>query len=267
MCDPVPGGLVVGNVTDANTGDGINNATVTSTDHSADNAKSIATPDDPNLPDGYYWIFSTLTGSHPFSAAKAPYQADSKTVNVAANGATLANFSLTAGRLTINPSSVSSTQVLGTTTNSTVNISNTGTAPADVTLSERSGAFQILTMKGAPLRLIHGDEGADFSPGWLAGQHDDIPGVNAGAPRDPTWSTIAANPTGIMDNSADIIDGKVYSVGGVDASFATTAKGYVYDPSTQCLDRNRRYAGGTRKAERRGSEWQAVCDRRLGYVW
>src|SRR5204862_155451 len=48
----------------------------------------------------------------------------------------------------------------------------------------------------------------------------------------PTWSGIASYPTGIMDNGADIIDGKVYSVGGVDSSFNTTAHGYVYDPNT-----------------------------------
>src|SRR5260221_11476347 len=35
-----------------------------------------------------------------------------------------------------------------------------------------------------------------------------------------------------MDNSADIIDGKVYSVGGINNSFATLAKGYVYDQPT-----------------------------------
>src|SRR5262249_9086822 len=26
---------------------------------------SAATPDDPNVADGYYWLFSSLTGSHP----------------------------------------------------------------------------------------------------------------------------------------------------------------------------------------------------------
>ena len=100
-------------------------------------------------------------------------------------------------------------------------------------LSERGGAFQILTMQGSPLRLVHGDadDPNPYTPGMLYGQKADSgPGVNAGPPRDPTWSSIAPYPNGIMDNSADIIDGKVYSVGGVDSTLATTAKGFVYDP-------------------------------------
>ncbi|HET8906651.1 MAG TPA: carboxypeptidase regulatory-like domain-containing protein [Ktedonobacterales bacterium] len=231
-CAPIPGGLVLGNVTDANTGAGVNGATVTSTDNPAEKATTMATPDDPNLGDGYYWMFSSLTGSHPFSAAKAPYQSDSETVNVAADSATRANFVLKAARLTINPASVTSSQVLGTTTTKTVTITNTGTAPANVKLAERGGAFQILTMKGAPLRLIGAENGDAYTPGMLAGQKgtSDI-GANAGLPRDPSWSTIAPYPNGIMDNSADFIDGKVYSVGGVDTSFNTTAKGFVFDPA------------------------------------
>jgi N-acetylneuraminic acid mutarotase len=232
-CDPIPGGLVVGNVSDFNTGTGLNGATVTSTDKPAEKAVTRATPEDPNNPDGYYWMFSSLTGSHPFSATKAPYQAASQTVNVGGNNATQANFSLKAGRLSINPASVSTSQVLGTTTTSTVTISNTGSAPADVKLAERGGAFQILTKQGAPLRLIQSENGDLFTPAWLGGQtgNNGI-GVNAGPPNDPTWSTIAAYPSAIMDNSADIIDGKVYSVGGINNSFATLAKGFVYDPAT-----------------------------------
>jgi N-acetylneuraminic acid mutarotase len=232
ICAPTPGGLVVGTVSDANTNLGINGATVTSTDKPAEKATTMATPDDSNVGDGYYWMFSSLTGSHPFNATKAPYTASSQSVNVAADGATRADFTLTAGRLTINPSSVSKSQVLGTTTNSTVTIGNNGSAPVTVTLSERSGAFQILTMKGSPLRLIQAEDGDSFTPKWLGGEKGDAGnGITAGNPRDPSWSTIAPYPVGIMDNGADIIDGKVYVVGGIDSTFTTLAKGFVYDPS------------------------------------
>jgi hypothetical protein len=53
-CDPIPGGLVVGNVNDANTSTAINSATVTSVDKTAETATTTATPDDPNVADGYY---------------------------------------------------------------------------------------------------------------------------------------------------------------------------------------------------------------------
>jgi hypothetical protein len=63
-CQPSTGGLVVGQVTDANTGGGVNGATVASVDRPAERATSAATPDDPNLGDGFFWMFSSLTGSH-----------------------------------------------------------------------------------------------------------------------------------------------------------------------------------------------------------
>ena len=42
-----------------------------SDDKPADNGTTFATPDDPNNPDGFYFLFSSLTGSHPFTASKA----------------------------------------------------------------------------------------------------------------------------------------------------------------------------------------------------
>ncbi len=73
--EPVPGGLVVGNVTDANTKAGVDGATVTSADHPADHTTTAATPDDPNLGDGFYWTFSHLTGKHPVTAEATHYSA------------------------------------------------------------------------------------------------------------------------------------------------------------------------------------------------
>ena len=46
---------------------------MTSDDEPADTATSAATPDDPANPDGYYWLFSSLTGPHPFTASKSMY--------------------------------------------------------------------------------------------------------------------------------------------------------------------------------------------------
>ena len=232
-CDPVPGGLVVGNVNDANTSSGINGAKVTSVDKPADNGTTMATPDDPNVGEGYYWLFSSLTGSHPFAATKAPYQAATKTVNVAADGTVRADFTLNAGRLVIDPQSLSRSLVLGTTGSGTVKITNNGTASADVKLSERAGSFQLLTLQGSQLRLVRAEADRPFSPGFLGDEQgeEEEEGADAGPPRDPTWSAIANYPTVVMDNGADTIDGKLYSVGGLDAG-GLTAKGYVYDPAT-----------------------------------
>ena len=56
-CTPLPGGLVVGNVTDANTGLGLNGATVGNT-ASGDPVTTFATPEDPAQGDGLYILFS-----------------------------------------------------------------------------------------------------------------------------------------------------------------------------------------------------------------
>ncbi|MEW2488493.1 hypothetical protein [Streptomyces sp. NPDC048411] len=63
--EPVNGGLVAGTVKDANTGDSVVGATVVNTDASQDKAITAATPDDPALGGGFYWMFTTKTGSHP----------------------------------------------------------------------------------------------------------------------------------------------------------------------------------------------------------
>jgi Carboxypeptidase regulatory-like domain/Kelch motif len=230
-CDPIPGGLVVGNVYDANTGGGLNGATVTSNDRPAEKATTAATPDDTVNPDGYYQMFSSLTGSHPFTASKSLYQSETKTVNVAPDNATRADFTLKSGRLEVSPTSLTKTQVLGSTTTATLNVKNTGTAPATFELGERKGSFQILTMKGSPLVKLRLNKGA-ADPGWLGNHANDeqVPGIDAGEPNQPTWSPIEQYPSPIMDNSADQIDGTVYSVGGFNGS-AIVPNGYAYDPA------------------------------------
>jgi N-acetylneuraminic acid mutarotase len=187
---------------------------------------------DPNNPGGYYQFFYPLTGSHPFTATDAPYTAATKTVTVAADAATSLGFSLTAGQLSVTPSSITPSQVLGTTATSNLTIKNTGTAAASIKLDERSGGFTILGKQGAPVRRITLNDGGDQpDPGWLGGQAGHaVQDTSAGTPRDPTWSTIAQYPAAIEDNSSDFNNGLLYSVGGYDGSSVTTS-GYVYDPS------------------------------------
>jgi len=228
-CVKLPGGLVEGNVFDLNNGAALNGAKVTSNDKPTDNATTFATPDDPNNPDGYYWLFSSLTGSHPFTASKALYSPSTQTVNVAGDGTVRQDFKLGSGHLVVTPTSITKTQVLGSTTSATVQFKNDGTGPAHVKLSERGGSFQILHMTGAKRINIRLEEEDLATPQFLGNhEHGDVPGTDAGAPKDPTWSQIASYPAGIMDNAADFIDGNEYSVGGIDTSFTLQNKGYVY---------------------------------------
>ena len=94
-CDPVPGGLVVGMVTDANTGAGVDGATSPAATHPATHATTRRPrPDDPNLGDGFYWMFSPLTGKHPLDRGEvATTPPPPKTVNVAADSTVTGDFS------------------------------------------------------------------------------------------------------------------------------------------------------------------------------
>ncbi|MEO3813728.1 carboxypeptidase regulatory-like domain-containing protein [Sphaerisporangium sp. B11E5] len=232
-CDPTPGGLLVGQVLDGNTGGGLNGATVTSLDKPEERVTTAATPDDGTLGEGFYWMFSTLTGGHRFSAAKGGYVSATSSVDVAADAATRADFRLDAGRLTIAPPSVSSTLAMGQTKKVTTTIRNTGNAPATVDLSERRGGFEILGPKGAPLQL-NAVKGGGVSAGWRG---DSKPGVPfEPSPYAPPWVTTANHPVAVMDNAAAAFEGKVYSVGGVSAT-ANLANAYSYDPPTNTWTR------------------------------
>ncbi len=84
-CDAIEGGgLLVGHVTDANTTDPIDGATIASVDAPAETTTSFATPDDPGQDDGLYVLYSSLTGEHSFTASKTNYTSDTDTVDVAA---------------------------------------------------------------------------------------------------------------------------------------------------------------------------------------
>ena len=63
-CPVLPGGLVVGNVRDANTGLGLNGATVTNL---ADDS-SATTVAAPGQGDGFYSLFAAGSGSQAFEA-------------------------------------------------------------------------------------------------------------------------------------------------------------------------------------------------------
>ncbi len=225
-CDPTPGGLVVGQVTDANTGAGVNGATVTSADRPAEQATTAATPDDPNLGDGFYWMFSSVTGSHKFTATAANYGSRDLTVNVAANWATAADFALSAPQITVTPTSISKTVGWQKSATAALTLKNTGTAPVTAKIGEQPGG-STAAVRGAPLQRLKGD----FASGRLR------PGKGTAAkpgatPSAAPWTAIADYASPIMDNGAAALNGKIYSVAGVDGT-NLLAKAYAYDPGTQ----------------------------------
>ncbi|MFY1674918.1 S8 family serine peptidase [Plantactinospora sp. WMMB334] len=229
LCTPEPGGLVAGFTTDANTGGPLNGVTVTSDNEPLDKGVSAATPDDPNIPDGFYWLFSSLTGAQPFTASLSPYRPLTKQVTVVADGTRRADFALRAARLAVSPTNLELHQPYGSTRNVTVTVTNTGNAPATVQALERASRFSELSASGAELveQKIKG-----LSKGRTGVRYGGGAGTVGAAPLvDDAWTRVANLPAAVYDNSAVTLDGKVYSIGG-GAGTGTERKTWVYDPAT-----------------------------------
>lgn len=224
-CTPTPGGLLVGTTTDENTGTPINGVTVTSVNQPEDRADSAATPDDPAESDGFYWLFSGLTGTHPFTATRTPYPPATQDVTIVADDVRRADIALAAGRLTVTPTEVESHQPYGSTRSTRVTVKNTGTAPATVEVLERAGQFELLNAPGAPLREV---TLKGISTARTGSTYGDAP-ADAGPAADDAWTRVADLPAAVFDNSATTLDGKVYSIGGGSGT-GTENKAWVYDP-------------------------------------
>ncbi|WP_203857887.1 S8 family serine peptidase [Plantactinospora mayteni] len=228
-CTPKPGGLVAGFTTDANTGEALNGVTVTSDNQPADKGVSVATPDDPNIPDGFYWLYSGLTGTQPFTASLAPYRGFTKQVAVPVDATRRVDFALKAARLTVTPKDLELHQPYGSTRNVTLTVTNTGNAPATVETLERAARFSQLSAKGAEL-VEHKMKGLSKSRTGIA--YGPGTGTAAAAPLvDDAWTRVANLPASIYDNSAVTLGGKVYSIGGGSGT-GNERKTWVYDPAT-----------------------------------
>ncbi|MEU6852658.1 carboxypeptidase regulatory-like domain-containing protein [Actinacidiphila alni] len=220
--DPVSGGLIVGNVTDGNTKAGVNGATVASTDAPDDHTTTKATPDDPNLGDGFYWEFSHLTGKHPVSATASKYTAASATVNIPRDGVASHDFVLKAGRIKVTPATISKTVGWGKSASQVVTVKNTGKAAATVNLGETPGGAVLQKSGGAPLNLVKGHysplsltaHGAKKGAKSAAGKATTDAAANAQGAAGDAWQTIPDLPVATGDNAVSAYNGTVYSAYG-----------------------------------------------------
>ena len=136
-CLPKAGGLVSGNVRDANTQTGLNNSSLTS--DSGETALSQPTPDDASLADGFYLIFSPA-GTHAITATnELNYQRLQNFVDVPLNGAVDLDFDLQAAWLNYAPSILSADVEAGDTITRTLVLTNQGGVAADFELVELRG--------------------------------------------------------------------------------------------------------------------------------
>jgi hypothetical protein len=135
-CEALAGGLVVGNVFDANTGAGLNGATVENLPQPGrPTTTTFATPEDPVQPDGLYILFSE-SGPQSFMASLDPYAPLTQTTTVIPNSARRLDFLLAAGRLDAAPRPLSARVDPGQIVDRTLNLSNTGTFEASFQIDE-----------------------------------------------------------------------------------------------------------------------------------
>jgi N-acetylneuraminic acid mutarotase len=228
-CTPIPGGVVAGFTTDANTGTGLNTTSVSGPAPLGDPASagagvSGATPEDGAVGDGYYWVFAAA-GPHQFTAVHNGYQAVTRTLSVRADTVNRAGFALPSGRLQVIPGSLGRTARLGTTGSRALVLRNLGGVPVRVRLSESAGATAAATPTAviagaAPLRV----------PGRYLPTRNAVPSaarsaaVTGGGP----WTDIAEYPVAVSDNAMAYGAGRIYSVGGASDGEVLSA-GYVYD--------------------------------------
>ncbi|ACU72320.1 Kelch repeat-containing protein [Catenulispora acidiphila DSM 44928] len=227
-CDPVPGGLVIGQVTDANTKAPLAGVRVSETAAPTVGGTSAATAD-PAMKGAFYWFFSPTTGSVPLTAAKGHYTSGTSTVTVAKSKVVEADFALKAGRLTVTPASVAKTVAWGGNATQTVTVKNTGTAPATLNVNEQPGGFVMQNVPAAPTQIVpaHVTTGSAL----LASKKPGAAAVHATAPTaGDSWQPVADFPTLIQDDIADFSGGKLYAGFGFDGTNDSN-KLYSFDPA------------------------------------
>ena len=199
-CVAGPGGLVVGNVLDANTSLGLNDATVAHLPQPpGDSTTSFATPEDPAQPDGMYVLYADA-GSQSFQASLEPYTPETGGASVAAHGALRLDFHLPAGRLDASPRPLSARLYPGQSANQILDMINSGGASAGFRLVELdvppppppgAGSFVDPATVRAALRRVPGDGLHARSTAGLAA----LPGMPTGGAPLAGGNVLNAHPT------------------------------------------------------------------------
>jgi hypothetical protein len=132
-CFKQNGSLVLGHVTDVNTSEAINGASV---EAAGDEIYLTGPTDDPALEDGFYYGFAPEGVSIELTASKSNYVDDSVSISIADNATVQQDFQLSAGQLTVTPDEVGITIEMNQSDTSSLTIANTGSAAADFSIVE-----------------------------------------------------------------------------------------------------------------------------------
>ena len=168
-CTAESGGLLLGNVYDANTGAPVNGAALS---HGPHTAVSQATTADPAVDDGFYALFVAGGGSQNVAATGSGYAIVTDTVTITTGGVAWHNFTLPAGRLAYAPTLPSATLIPTPTLTTTLVLSNTGSYTLTFTAGgvnaplpalSADGPFAPATRRASPKHMTDYDAQAVYA--------------------------------------------------------------------------------------------------------
>nr|WP_277605825.1 S8 family serine peptidase [Glycomyces sp. L485] len=174
-CVPLEGGLVVGSVTELDTGAAIEGATVT---HDASDFGGTTDAD------GSYWTFATGSGPSDFTAVKADFGAVVEQVDIVPDGVTEADFAIGTAEITVSSVALNSYVQQGSSWTHKLRLSNSGAADGIVSFDVSEGGFSIMGF-GNP---------SDTS--WLSVETDSVT-VPAGETVTVSVTTTASEESGV----------------------------------------------------------------------
>ncbi|MQM26928.1 S8 family serine peptidase [Glycomyces albidus] len=134
-CSPIEGGLVRGTVTDLETGEPFEGATVT---HTASGHQAATAAD------GSYWMFAPGSGASEFTAVVAEYGAATEEVAIVPDGIAAADFAIGVAEISVATTTLSTYVQQGASWSTRLTLTNTGTADGEVTFTTGGGGFAIL---------------------------------------------------------------------------------------------------------------------------
>lgn len=230
-CTPPAGGLVVGHVYDANTGNALNKVRVISKNASADQTTTASTPDDPAVGDGFYILYSSRAGKNPFTATgEGGYGNDQRQIKVVAGRVATRDFHLPAGQLSISPDSFTVTLPSNESTSATLTLKNTGGLAAGFSLIEINAPPLELQPTGpfaTPTRNIPSKHLYDREASALSGFSPPVATILAGGETIATWPTGLNYAWGIGFNTEtnDLWLGNIAAAGGNDLNYRFLTNG------------------------------------------
>ena len=233
-CSLGAGGLIVGSVRDANTGAGLNGATVINLPK-AGSTTAFATPEDPIQDDGLYILFAE-SGPQPFQASFLNFAPLAQSTLVIPNSTVRLDFNLAAGRLDASPRPLSARVNPGESLGQTITMTNTGAADASFRIYSGGTILNRFPIDLAlPFGVMFNTDANDFwisnlGPPDFGGDNMDHRFLTNGAETADTIDVSSIANTLPVDGAYDANTGMLWQV-----FYGDVACVYELDPTARAL--------------------------------